>query len=82
VTRVCVGDLVHFDHQGLQHTGVITEVSSDYINYFRVAHKGLQVFISRWSVRSVVPCKQCGYGRSAHTEEGKCLYGPGNWETP
>lgn len=24
-------------------------------------------------------CVNCKQGKSAHTEEGKCLYGPGNW---
>jgi len=27
-----------------------------------------------------VLCTYCGYDIQAHTEEGKCLYGPGNWE--
>ena len=25
-------------------------------------------------------CKTCGRNKAVHTEKGKCLYGPGNWE--
>ena len=80
---IYVGDLICFDCISGRHLGIVTAVEaadSDLMTYYQVAYEDRQSILPHLSVHSLILCKHCGYGRSAHTKDLKCLYGPGNWE--
>ena len=74
---------------------MITGVDSDPLDVVTVVSRHSDEFGFRW-YRTVsdkrghenhdedflvlVCCGNCDYGRSAHTDSGKCISGPGNWE--
>jgi len=68
-----VGDVVAtYDAQ----LGVVTEIRPD--SYIVWTSEGHYRTHSR-PYHDVVVCPNCGYARSVHAVNGKCLYGPGNW---
>jgi len=75
---VVVGDIVASTFRdGL---GEVVEVSLYYCFIEWPCGEGTKV----WEVPKcdvwVILCRRCGYGYSAHAQDGKCLYGPGNWQ--
>jgi len=65
------------DHDPRRHVTVIDYTTSGYV---RVNMSANYIGSFRPHELRIVCCTQCGYGYTAHTAEGKCLYGPGNWE--
>lgn len=75
-----VGDVVYtFDHRRGRIIEKQPNYEQHYYEYVVETFDGSYHNYNR-PYLTVVICQNCGYVRTVHTTEGKCLYGPGNWE--